>query len=108
MEEILQVQKEINDIQVDIESAAGRVQYLVQSSDYSTIHLGFYQVLNPNANNTDQPSYGFRIVDSFKNGLQWMGELLVGLVTLWPAWVVIAFTWMMIRKYKPFTAKKSQ
>jgi flagellar biosynthesis chaperone FliJ len=106
MEEILQVQNEINDIQVDIESAAGRVKYLTQSSAYSTIHLSFYQVLNPNANNNDQPSYGFRIVDSFKNGLQWIGELLIALITLWPAWVVIAFTWMMIRKYKPFTSKK--
>lgn len=106
MEEILQVQNEINNIQVDIESAAGRVQYLTQSSAYSTIHLSFYQVLNPNANDGQKPSYGFRIVDSFKNGLQWMGELLIALITLWPAWLAIGFSWMMIRKYKPFAAKK--
>jgi hypothetical protein len=107
MEEILQVQSEINNIQVDIESAAGRVQYLAQSSAYSTIHLNFFQVLNPNASDNKKPSYGFRIVDSFKNGLQWMGELLIALITLWPAWLVIGFSWMMIRKYKPFAAKKS-
>lgn len=106
MEEILQVQSEINNIQVDIESAAGRVQYLTQSSAYSTIHLSFYQVLNPNANDGQKPSYGFRLVDSFKNGLQWMGELLIALITLWPAWLVIGFSWMMIRKYRPFSAKR--
>jgi flagellar biosynthesis chaperone FliJ len=108
MEEILQVQNEINNIQVDIESATARVQYLTQSSAYSTIHLSFYQVLNPDANNTHHPSYGFRIVASFKNGLQWIGELVIALIALWPAWVVIAFGWMMIRKYRPFAAKKSQ
>lgn len=107
MEEILQVQSEINNIQVDIESAAGRVQYLTQSSAYSTIHLNFYQVLNPDANDNQKPSYGFRIVESFKNGMQWIGELLIALITLWPAWLIIGFGWMMIRKYKPFAAKKS-
>lgn len=107
MEEILQVQNEINDIQVDIEAAAGRMQYLTQSAAYSTIHLNFYQVLNPNASDNQPPSYGFRIVDSFKNGLQWIGELLIALISLWPAWLIIGFSWVMIRKYKPFAAKKS-
>jgi len=46
MEEILSVQSEINGIQEQIESAAGRMEYLQHSSSFSTIHLTFYQVLN--------------------------------------------------------------
>ena len=39
MEEILSVQSEINGIQEQIESAAGRMEYLQHSSSFSTIHL---------------------------------------------------------------------
>jgi hypothetical protein len=105
MEEILQVQNEINDIQEQIESAAGRVDYLTHASACSTINLGFYQVLNPGAVNNTEPSFGTRIVLSFKSGLQWFGELLVLLISLWPLWIGIATLWMIIRRYRPAVVK---
>lgn len=105
MEEILQVQNEINDIQEQIESAAGRVDYLTHASAYSTINLSFYQVLNPGAVNNTEPSFGTRIVLSFKSGLQWFGELLVLLISLWPLWIGIATLWMIIRRYRPAVVK---
>jgi hypothetical protein len=42
MKEILEVQREINTIQEELESAAGRVNYLTHQSAYSTIRLGYY------------------------------------------------------------------
>ena len=57
MEEILSVQSEINDIQEQIESAAGRIEYLQHSSSFSTIHLTFYQVLNGAAIDSDKPTF---------------------------------------------------
>lgn len=42
MADILKVQKEINDIQVDIESGAGRVNYLTHAAAFSTVQLTFY------------------------------------------------------------------
>jgi hypothetical protein len=107
MEEILQVQSEINEIQVEIESAAARVEYLTNSAAYSTIHLNFSQIINPSAKNHPEPSFGLRIVDSFKNGLTWVGELMILLITLWPAVLIITLIWLGIRKYKPFAVKKS-
>jgi len=57
MEEVLSVQSEINDIQEQIESAAGRMEYLQHSSSFSTIHLTFFQVLNGAAINSDKPTF---------------------------------------------------
>jgi Domain of unknown function (DUF4349) len=105
MEEILKVQNEVNDIQENIEAAAGRIGYLGHAAVFSTIHINFYQVLNTPVN--DPPlSYGYRILESFKAGLHWFAELLVMMVSLWPLWIGILAAWFYIRKQKNLTAKK--
>ncbi len=84
MEEILNVQSEINDIQEEIESAAGRINYLSHSAAYSTINATFYQVLNVSAKDDGRPSFGERIGAAFRSGWGWVGELFVGLISIWP------------------------
>jgi hypothetical protein len=84
MEEILSVQSEINGIQEQIESAAGRMEYLQHSSSFSTIHLTYYQVLKEGAVNPDKTSFAARITNAFQFGWNWVGELSIGLVSLWP------------------------
>jgi predicted nucleic acid-binding Zn-ribbon protein len=89
MEEILNVQSEINGIQEQIESAAGRMEYLQHSSSFSTIHLTYYQVLKEGAVNPDKPSFAARITNAFQFGWNWVGELSIGLVSLWPLFLVV-------------------
>jgi hypothetical protein len=89
MEEILSVQSEINGIQEQIESAAGRMEYLQHSSSFSTIHLTYYQVLNESAIDSDKPSFTTRITNAFQFGWNWIGELSIGIVSLWPLLLVI-------------------
>jgi len=84
MEEILNVQSEINGIQEQIESAAGRMEYLQHSSSFSTIHLTFYQVLNDAAIDPDKPAFLTRITNAFRFGWNWIGELSVAIVSIWP------------------------
>jgi hypothetical protein len=84
MEEILDVQSEINSIQEDIESAAGRIEYLGHSSAYSTINLTYFQVVNPSANTDKSTGFGHQIVDAFKIGWGWIKELFIGIISIWP------------------------
>jgi hypothetical protein len=106
MEEILQVQNEINDIQENIEAAAGRIGYLAHAANYSTIQLNFYQVLDATGNNSPVPSYSYRVLESFKSGLHWFAELFILLVSLWPLWTGIVTAWFFIRKWKALPIKK--
>src|SRR5579871_3370016 len=57
MDEILQVQNEINDIEEQLESAAGRIEYLNHSTTFSTINLTFYEIINSSAPNEKEPTY---------------------------------------------------
>ncbi len=97
MEDILSVQSEINGIQQEIESAAGRVEYLNHSSAFSTINLTFYQILNSSAKDTDQPAFGKKIAEAFKTGWIWVSELFVGMISIWP-FLLLVFAAVVLYK----------
>ena len=89
MEEVLQVQKEINDLQEEIEAAGGRISYLNSQSAYSTINLTYYEptpgITPPNTN----PGFAARVIEAFKTGADIIKTLVLGLITIWPLLLII-------------------
>jgi len=100
MEEILQVQKEINNLQVEMESAAGKINYLTHSAALSTIELTYYEILNAQAGDQVKPSFGQRVLNALQGGLEWLGELLVMLLSLWPLWLLLTGIWWAYKRLK--------
>jgi Tfp pilus assembly protein PilZ len=107
MEEILSVQSEINSIQEEIESAAGRIEYLGHSSAYSTINLTYYQVLNSSAKDNSKPSFGTKIINAFKTGSGWIVDLIIGLVSIWPLFLLTFILIIVYKKMKPIKPKQA-
>lgn len=100
MEEVLQVQNEINSIQEEIESAAGRIGFLSHQSSYSTINLTFFQPLAGYTPTDDTPSFFTRISQAFKTGTSWITDLFVWLISVWPMLLIIIglyFGWKKIK-----------
>ncbi|MEP7372856.1 MAG: DUF4349 domain-containing protein [Chitinophagaceae bacterium] len=100
MEEILNVQSEINGIQEEIESASGRIEYLGHSSVFSTINLTYYQILNLSAKNINNPSFGTKLSGAFKTGWSWIGDLFVGLVSIWPLFLLGFIVFVIYKRTK--------
>jgi hypothetical protein len=100
MEDILKVQSEINNIQEEIEAGAGRVSYLTHAAVYSTIQLTFYEILNVSAAQGDNPGFGRRVLNALRNGMDWVGEMLVVVLTLWPLWLLLGGVWWLFRRWK--------
>ncbi len=104
MAEVLQVQNEIDGIQEQIEAAAGRISYLTQQTAFSTINLTFYQPTAGFTPSSDKaPGFLDRIGAAFKTGASWMGDLLVGLMSVWPlvlAALAILMGWKVVRRKK--------
>jgi hypothetical protein len=100
MEEILSVEKEVNDIQEQLESASGQVEYLGHAAAFSTITLSYYQVLNPSAQDEKRPSYLQEVSSAFGDGLGWVGSLLVTIISLWPLWLGSVMVWYIVRRIK--------
>lgn len=101
MEEVFLVQKEVDNIQAEIEAAAGRVDYLTHSAAYSTIELTYFQILNPDLQRDKEraPSFGDRVFDALGAGFKWVGDLVVVLLTLWPLWVIVGITLYGVKRY---------
>ena len=99
MEEILNVQKEIDGIQEDIEAANGRIEYLSHSAAYSTINLTYFQVLDAAAKNDGEVSYGTKIWRSFKVGWNWTVEFLIGIISIWPLFFLGFACWFAYKKW---------
>ena len=101
MEEVLQVQNEINSIQEEIESAAGRIGFLSHQSSYSTINLTFFQPLAGYTPTDNTPTFFTRICQAFKSGASWITDLFVGLISIWPLLLTIIglyFGWKKIKQ----------
>ena len=98
MEDVLKVQSEINDIQEEIESASGRVNYLSHQSSFSTINLTFYQPLAGYNPNNDNPGFLTRTADAFKKGFNFIGEIFIGFVSIWPLILLAIIALAFFRK----------
>ena len=100
MEEILSVQSEINGIQEEIESASGRIEYMSHSSSFSTINLTFFQVLDEKAVDNEKPSFATKIGSAFRSGWQWIGELSVAIVSIWPLLLLFFAVFVFYKRTK--------
>jgi hypothetical protein len=98
MEDVLKVQNEINDIQEEMESASGRINYLSHQSAYSTINLTFYQPLPGFVPADKAPGFSYRIIEAFKAGLGFIIEIFIGLISIWPLLLVLIAGWVLYKK----------
>jgi len=82
--DILEIEESMGKIREDIEATESRLRTLNDEVGFSTITLMYYQPLTRPT--PDQPvlSFGSRLVESFYSGWQWLINLLLGLVSVWP------------------------
>ena len=107
MEELLQVQNEVNAIQEDIESATGRVNYLVHSSSYSTINLKYYQYLNGLTSKDVEPRFFSKLNEAFQNGASVITNLVLFFISIWPLVMAAVILVVYVRQLKLKKAIKS-
>jgi Domain of unknown function (DUF4349) len=105
MEDMLQVQTEINEIQENIESAAGRAQYLSHAAAYSTIHLTYYQLTNGAKAPDNSSSFIYKLKEAFKNGVSWIGDVTIAFVSVWPLCLLALAGIILYKRFKRRTVK---
>ena len=107
MEDILSIQQEIDGIQEQMDAAAGRIQFLGHAAAFSTVNLKFFQVLDATVVEAPQaPTLLHRIKQSFLSGWDFLSELMLGLLTVWPLWLALAIGLAAWKKHQSRIAKK--
>ena len=110
MSDVLKVQTEINSIQEDMESASSRINFFSHQSAYSTINLTFYQPLTGFTPVNNNPVFYTKILIAFKSGFNFMAEIFIGLVSVWPVFLFAFIVWAFFKRkvWKPVPAKQKQ
>ena len=96
VEDMLNIERELGTLRSDIESMQGRLNYLKDQTNYSTVDISFFE--------TNTKDFGFfsKFSQAVANGWQALLGFIIGLVTLWPFLLIIAIAIYLLRRYKVF------
>jgi len=96
--DILEVEEKLRVIREETEAAQGRVKYLESQVSYSTITLSLYKTLDTKYTPPSGPGFLSRIWKNLVKGWEGVLEFIIGIVYLWPLWIVIILVLLWIRK----------
>lgn len=106
IKDILEIEKNLNEVRTDIERLQGQFNYLSKQVNLSTINLSFYEVLPYVYDSSQRKGFGARIFSALDNGWQGFLSFLVGLTTLWPFVLLIIGGLYLFRKIRKTWRKK--
>lgn len=93
--EILEIEKELAKIREEIEAKEGRLKYLSNRVSYSTVQIEFYKITAVKSAST---SYWQKMKNSFKGGWNGVSVFFLGLLYLWPFFLLTIIIIFIIRR----------
>ncbi len=95
--DLLDIEEKLTDIQSDIESTQGQLNYLTKQVEYSEFDITFYTKL---AVVDDGKTFGYKLTSALSDGWEILGVLFFGFIGLWPLWIVGIAVFMIVRAWR--------
>lgn len=96
VKEMLEIERELSTIREEIEARQGRLNYLQNQVSYSTLNVYFYKRTVDRGITT---SYGQKMWNAIKSGWNGISLFFLGLLHIWPFFVILLLTIFGIRKH---------
>ena len=106
VEDILRTEEQLRRLQEEIEAKEGRVRYLSQRAELSTISLQLYEQLEETAGTPWWQDFGEDIGSSLAFSLNLIKQLFLGLLSLWP--IVLLILWLFWRRKRIWQRLRSK
>ncbi len=108
LEELLKTEKQIGELQEEIEATVSQINFLNEKVRYSTIKLEIYQIAEQQAAEVKTNSGLWKkFSTAFKSGWIGLTDVLVGLTYLWPFLILGSGAWYFLWFRKRKTIKAS-
>jgi hypothetical protein len=106
VKEILEIEEKIRRLEEEIESTTGRLKYLSDQVDYSTLDLTISKHKDFKYNPAARDKFSERLKQSLSKG--WFGfvDFLLFIIKIWPFWIIIALVLYFWKRYKRTKKKK--
>ncbi|MBN2612420.1 MAG: DUF4349 domain-containing protein [Bacteroidales bacterium] len=100
VKEILEIEEKIRGLEEEIESTTGRLKYLSDQVDYSTLDLNISKQKDFKYNPAKRDKFSERLKQSLSKG--WFGfvDFLLFIIKIWPFWIMVTLILYFWRKYK--------
>ncbi len=98
--DILEVERNLNQVRGEIESLQGQFKLLNHQIAYSTLDISFYELVPYELNQEPRPGFGTRLLNSFSAGWQGFLTFLVYVLTLWPFGILAAGIVWLVKKVR--------
>ena len=104
VKDILEIEENLRTLQEEIESSEGKLKYLNDQVDFSTLEI----TVNQYKETTVQlPGFGKNIIESIKIGWQILISIFLFIIKIWPIILLYVIAWFGIRKFwKSYKARK--
>jgi len=106
VEDILKVEKELRLLREEIEAKEGKLNFLSDQVNYSTIHLNIYQSLQVAQQVYRRPSFFGKIIPAIKSGWYVLLDFIIGILYVWPFLLLGIFTAYLLRRFLMRKRKK--
>lgn len=107
VEDVLAAEEKIRVIQEEIESREGRLRYLKDNIALSTIDIEMYQEIEQTeAAVVYEKGFLAKAKDGFVNGWNFILELLVGLINIWPVLLIVSLLIVFRKRLKRMLGKE--
>lgn len=100
VKDILEIEKNLNQVRIEIEGLEGQFNYLSKQVKFSTINLMFYEVLPYTYDSSQREGFGARLLSALDSGWQGFLSFLVGLTTIWPFMLIITGVVLLFVKFR--------
>lgn len=101
VEDLLAIQERIDEIQEDAEAMSKVIMRIDYDVEFSSVDLTLYSYRSSDYGEKEE-TFLSKVADAFKGGL----DVIVGLITLWPLYIIAGVIVYFLRKRKLKKAKK--
>lgn len=104
--DLLEIQEKIRGLEEEIESSKGKLRFIDDKVNYSTLDLTLIKE-KPRNTVTSKIGFGSRFIDSLANGWNGFVNFLLGIISFWPFLFIIPFVIFIFKKWRKRKSKKS-
>lgn len=97
--DMLEIQETIRELEDEIDVAEGRLRFIDDRVNYSTLNLGLYKE-KVRSSATSKIGFGSRFGDSVTEGWNSFVSFLLGIISFWPFFLLIPLLVFLWRKWK--------
>ncbi|CAD0225196.1 DUF4349 domain-containing protein [Chryseobacterium sp. JV274] len=97
--DMLEIQENIRELEDEIDVAEGRLRFIDDRVNYSTLNLNLYKE-KVRSSATSKIGFGSRFIDSLTEGWNSFVSFLLGMVSLWPLFLLIPIIIILWKKWK--------